>query len=361
MAEVIVQETELSRVNCISMMKGFMVGHAVRRMRPKCEHVIPAEPDNYLTFASAEPFTIGVNNATKNWDGVLEYSTDTAVWNEWDGATAIASAEHGGEQKVYMRGSGNSYMTGTSLFNTPECSLILDGTDVRCTGNIENLLDYETVAIGEHPVMGDCCFCYLFGYCTSLITAPELPATVLSTYCYRSMFEGCISLIKAPELPATKLETHCYERMFYYCSSLTKAPELPASELETACYEAMFYNCTSLTSTPKLPATKLAISCYEEMFLYCSNLIAIPELPATELRRYCYKRMFQYGVRISTTQSDEYPNEYRIPTSGNGAVWSTTEDYDCTYQMFTSIEGTDDPTPSINTTYYTAKDVIPYE
>ena len=34
----------------------------------------------------------------------------------------------------------------------------------------------------------------MFQGCTSLTTAPELPATTLATYCYYSMFQGCTSL-----------------------------------------------------------------------------------------------------------------------------------------------------------------------
>jgi hypothetical protein len=34
----------------------------------------------------------------------------------------------------------------------------------------------------------------MFYGCTSLTTAPVLPATTLATYCYSSMFDGCTSL-----------------------------------------------------------------------------------------------------------------------------------------------------------------------
>jgi hypothetical protein len=35
--------------------------------------------------------------------------------------------------------------------------------------------------------------------------------------------------------------------MFYNCSSLTTAPALPATTLTDYCYYGMFWNCTSLT------------------------------------------------------------------------------------------------------------------
>ena len=39
----------------------------------------------------------------------------------------------------------------------------------------------------------------MFYNCTSLTTAPVLPATTLATYCYSGMFQGCtnLSYIKA--------------------------------------------------------------------------------------------------------------------------------------------------------------------
>jgi len=56
--------------------------------------------------------------------------------------------------------------------------------------------------------------------CTSLSTAPELPATTLAPSCYDYMFEGCTSLTVAPELPATSLALLCYDGMFSGCTKL---------------------------------------------------------------------------------------------------------------------------------------------
>ena len=64
------------------------------------------------------------------------------------------------------------------------------------------------------------CYCYMFGDCTSLTQAPELPAMTLAEYCYYSMFSGCTSLTQAPELPAMTLVEHCCEFMFLGCANL---------------------------------------------------------------------------------------------------------------------------------------------
>ena len=34
----------------------------------------------------------------------------------------------------------------------------------------------------------------MFGGCTNLTTAPELPATTLTNFCYQKMFSGCTNL-----------------------------------------------------------------------------------------------------------------------------------------------------------------------
>ena len=138
------------------------------------------------------------------------------------------------------------------------------------------------------------CYAYMFRYCTSLTTVPELPATILANSCYSNMFRGCTSLTTAPELPATTLAENCYQSMFYQCSSLTTTPVLPATTLAKGCYSGMFNDCTSLTTAPELPATTLAENCYQSMFSRCTSLTSTPEvLPATTLAESCYRYMFE--------------------------------------------------------------------
>jgi hypothetical protein len=60
----------------------------------------------------------------------------------------------------------------------------------------------------------------MFSGCTSLVTAPALPATILAGGCYQNMFTECTSLVIAPTLPATTLAERCYNYMFEGCSKL---------------------------------------------------------------------------------------------------------------------------------------------
>jgi hypothetical protein len=109
---------------------------------------------------------------------------------------------------------------------------------IAASGNIQSMLNYSTSCIPY-------CYYNMFYNCTSLTSAPELPATTLATECYQFMFQGC-SLTTAPELPATNLAAGCYDSMFYRCTNLTVAPTLPATTLATECYQFMFNGCTSL-------------------------------------------------------------------------------------------------------------------
>lgn len=152
------------------------------------------EEAKYLTFSSPSSFTLKTNNSAKNWEGTLEYSTDTSTWNTWDGTTTL-SADSG---KLYLRGTGNTKITGGSG------EWVLSGSNIACEGNIENLLDYATVSNGEHPSMATKCYRNMFRNCTNLISIPALPATTLADYCYREMFASCTNI----KISATQTEEY---------------------------------------------------------------------------------------------------------------------------------------------------------
>ena len=157
---------------------------------------VPSLP--YLTFRSPSSFTLKVNDTKKHWNGTLEYSTDAATWSTWDGTTTLSSATSGNKNVLYLRGTGNTRITG----NNKNYKWVLTGSDIACIGNIENLLDYATVESGAHPTMVTYCYRSMFRDCTSLTQAPALPATTLADYCYDNMFNGCTSLTPAAALPA---------------------------------------------------------------------------------------------------------------------------------------------------------------
>ena len=170
---------------------------------------------NYLTFSSPNPFSIRVE--TPGWDGKLYYSTDTKRWVEWTG-NEVNATEADGIYALYFSGTGNTKIAGGSSYKWT-----LNGSSISCTGNIESLLDYETVAAGHHPTLADSCYSSMFSDCTSLTTAPSLPATTLTYSCYSSMFSDCRSLTTVPSLPATTLTDYCYNYMFRGCTNIKLA------------------------------------------------------------------------------------------------------------------------------------------
>ena len=339
-------------------------------------------PTQYLTFSSVNPFSISNYNLAKK----VFYSTDKTNWECWVGEYETAKINPtNGKYEIYFAGEGNTSLYDSSTNSYATFKIYSDTKDVECNGNINTLLDHIKVENNQEIVYTQRTFAHLFYNCVELISAPTLPATTLASDSYESMFLGCSSLITAPELPATNLGTACYNKMFYNCSKLTTAPELPATTLPQnslsniwgvyaymfsgclsltkapttlpattltkGCYMNMFSNCSKLTTAPKLPATTLADSCYDNMFTHCKNLINIPSLPATTLPKYSYFAMFKNcpKVKPSTTQSDDYPTPYRIPSTGTGTAQDSSMK-----DMFSSNTETN-VDYRINTTYYLPK------
>ena len=139
------------------------------------------------------------------------------------------------------------------------------------------------------------------------------------------MFNGCTSLTTAPALPATVMANNCYLNMFQNCTSLTTAPALPATTLASGCYNGMFYNCANLTTAPALPATTLASSCYGYMFSGCTSL------------------------QVYSSSGTGHTKTWRIPTSGSASSYTSQK------KMFYKCPGSYGTTTSVslNRTFYT--------
>lgn len=222
----------------------------------------PEEP-SYLTFVSTGKSTISSIKIGNPDPIILEYSTNGSTWKPYTIGGAITISN--GENLMFRAGE-----TGNECFSkgyNDYYKFEITGK-IAVKGNIMSLLD-RTCARNSVPSFA---FNNLFSGCTSLISAPELPATDLAEGCYAAMFAGCESLTNAPTLPATKLAKSCYELMFIDCNSLTEAPALPAKELAPRCYSNMFNTCLKLRTVPELPATNLVEGCYDHMFSYCVNL-----------------------------------------------------------------------------------------
>ena len=199
----------------------------------------------YLTFISPYAFTVSVS--TPGWDGTMEYSTDATTWTAWDGSaitSAVGVNDDAGYYVVYLRGSGNTVVVGSTAAGAT--GFTLDGTSIQCKGNIEMLLDYATAKAGGHPSMGAKCFYRLFQNCTALATPPELPAIDLSERCYTNMFNGCSHLVTAPKLPAKTIPRYAYNLMFANCPSLVYLPAIHATSAGSMPLANMFAYCSKI-------------------------------------------------------------------------------------------------------------------
>lgn len=200
----------------------------------------------------------------------------------------------------------NTYLSCPNFFKN--CTSIIDASGL--------ILPSASTSYGSGS------YILMFDGCTSLLKAPELPATSLSEQCYAGMFHGCTSLLEAPELPATTLSERCYGEMFAGCSSLIKAPELPATTLADKCYESMFYNCTSLTTSPILPAETLNTLCYSQMFYNCTSLNNVTCLATDISANYCTK-YWLYGVsQTGTFTKAASMNDWATGDDGIPSGWT---------------------------------------
>ena len=263
-----------------------------------------------------------------NWK--TEYPKSTIRGKEFDGYRTINIPVNKGD-KVYLKGDALCWYTtcdGTSTRGSNNNLHIASTAKFSISGNIlslfyeDNFKNYNTfpkIPSGEYGSYSpkhfsyvffgstflynaqelklpndatESCYVSTFQGCTSLTTAPKLPATTLKHMCYYNMFKGCTSLTSTPTLPATILADGCYDSMFFECTSLTTVTELPVTTLAPNCYNGMFNGCISLATAPELPATTLTGGCYGAMFKNCTSLVKAPELPATTLDDYCYSLMF---------------------------------------------------------------------
>ena len=78
--------------------------------------VKPFKPngESYLTFSSPNRFTLKVNDTNKHWNGTLEYFASDKTWTTWDGRTTLSSTTRESDNVLYLRGTGNTKITGNS-------------------------------------------------------------------------------------------------------------------------------------------------------------------------------------------------------------------------------------------------------
>ena len=145
------------------------------------------EPLGYLCFtAEKAQSTVAMSVCGAPTEGQeFETSTNGVDWSAFIPGTTTISLTNVGD-KVYFRGNNTTVSESSSMYY----SFVMTGL-IAASGNIMSLLDKTCQST---VISSDYCYYDMFIGCTSLTTAPALPATNLSGYCYYDMFRGCTSL-----------------------------------------------------------------------------------------------------------------------------------------------------------------------
>ena len=105
---------------------------------------------------------------------------------------------------------------------------MLSGTDISCSGNIETLLDWETVRAGGHPEAATRCFRWMFRNNACLISAPDLTLPEVPSQAYIQMFQNS-GITQPPRITATILGNAC-------CVAMCSGTPIRLSETQTGAY-----------------------------------------------------------------------------------------------------------------------------
>ena len=188
------------------------------------------EPPAYwgLCFTAEEAgSTVAMTTRTLSTGGkapnvTLETSYDGKTWEPFYVNDTVVTLHDVGDRVYFRAGeAGNKRLAAIPGFSSSVPSsnyFVLTGL-ISASGSINSLLNglEETVSLNTYA------FAYLFLRCSSLTTAPELPAEVFSNGCYRGLFYGCNSLRGEIYIQAGgSVATYSCINMFTNCSSLNR-------------------------------------------------------------------------------------------------------------------------------------------
>lgn len=183
-----------------------------------------------LKFSSEGGFQITFS-ALKALGGKVEGSFDEVEWRQITSNDTIQSTldpQNSGLQVFYICGTGN--------INISRLFLGLDAENlVDCSGYIESVLDWETVALEKRTIIkSEYCFQGLFSALPALRSAPSiLRSTILGNFCCSAMFANCENLETLPKLFEKNIPEGAYMSMFEGCSKImlseTQSDDYPTS------------------------------------------------------------------------------------------------------------------------------------
>lgn len=287
----------------------------------------PPEPEpDYSTM----PLTLSsINGTTTVQLSGQDYSPTVTLYYSINGGDWSNSIQKNHTAITLNDGDYISFSGSNAQFSSSEGNAInkfvLGGTGKQIVyGNIKSLLSNKTDTLTGEAGQ----FTYLFSDCSNLINAANLKLsyTTISWAGYSNMFKGCSSLIAAPELPATTFEgKYNYRNMFSGCTSLVQGPSvLPATTLTQQCYSEMFRSCASLKDAPIISATTLpGLNTMANMFYDCPSLssitVAFTQWGSNDTSWWVYNTAFGGIFTKPSALAKEY-NSNRIPDG-----WSLNE------------------------------------
>lgn len=144
-------------------------------------------PPDYLCFTAEKAgSTVAMTvRGTPTKGQAFETSTDGTNWSVFTPRTTTITLTNVGD-KVYFRGDNTTVSESDTIYY----QFVMSGK-IAASGNIMSLLD---TTCQSTTISNNYCYYSMFNNCSSLTTAPALPATTLANYCYGSMFYGCTSL-----------------------------------------------------------------------------------------------------------------------------------------------------------------------
>ena len=205
-------------------------GTLIERDSPDCGYVPPTPPASgqYLTLEAIDSTAFYYGKVS---GGTILYSLDSgSTWTEnyyiySNNVHAVKTPVISAGSKVMFKGVGGADNTIRPITSSGDNNY---SARFKVYGNVMSMV-YGDNFSGKTNLSG-MCFSHMFTKCSGLTDAGNLilPALNLSERrqdsdvygCYAMMFNQCTSLTTAPELPATGLTRGCYYSMFYGCSSL---------------------------------------------------------------------------------------------------------------------------------------------
>ena len=219
-----------------------------------CGYVPPVANYFKITSLAANNTITLKNNRRQSSASTFSYSTDNGTtWSSFSlssGQTqTIATLESG--DTILMYGDnptlGSNYNYGHYFRGT---------ADYEVSGEISSLVNGSDLTDTDLSGKSSYTFAMLFSGDTHLVSAENLriSSEAIPESCFNSAFRGCTSLIKAPELPATILAREAYSSMFEGCTSLSQPPEeLYFTSADISAYNRMFcMNRNSKITTPAM-------------------------------------------------------------------------------------------------------------